>query len=79
MSLCFGSRKPKLIGCTNAYMAGDINSRKSTYGFFYYIFKRSCIVAVKVTKVYCVVYHIGRILCNNKILQGTVMDETVLA
>lgn len=32
-SLCFGSRKPELIGYTYADMAGDIDSRKSTSGF----------------------------------------------
>jgi hypothetical protein len=33
MSLCFGSRNPELIGYTDADMAGDIDSRKSTSGF----------------------------------------------
>ncbi|KAI5411708.1 hypothetical protein KIW84_056689 [Lathyrus oleraceus] len=33
MSLCFGSRKPKPVGYTDADMAGDIDYRKSTYGF----------------------------------------------
>jgi hypothetical protein len=33
MSLCFGSREPELIGYTDADMAGDIDSRKSTSGF----------------------------------------------
>lgn len=32
-SLCFGSRKPKLIGYTYANMAREIDYRKSTYGF----------------------------------------------
>ncbi|CAL8992750.1 unnamed protein product, partial [Prunus brigantina] len=30
MSLCFGGGKPKLIGYTDADMAGDLDSRKST-------------------------------------------------
>jgi hypothetical protein len=33
MSLCFGSRNPELVGYTDADMAGDIDSRKSTSGF----------------------------------------------
>lgn len=33
LSLCFGSRKPELIGYTDANMAEDIDSRKSTSGF----------------------------------------------
>ncbi|KAI5438288.1 hypothetical protein KIW84_024143 [Lathyrus oleraceus] len=32
-SLCFGSRKPELISYTDADMAGDIDSMKSTSGF----------------------------------------------
>jgi hypothetical protein len=31
VSLCFGSRKLELIGYTYANMAGDIDSRKSTF------------------------------------------------
>ncbi|CAL2259645.1 unnamed protein product [Prunus armeniaca] len=33
MSLCFGGGKPALIGYTDAYMAGDLDSRKSTSGY----------------------------------------------
>lgn len=33
MILCFGSRKPELIGYTYANMMRDIDSRKSTSGF----------------------------------------------
>jgi transposase InsO family protein len=33
MSLCFGNEKPMLVGYTDADMAGDINSRKSTSGY----------------------------------------------
>ncbi|CAL9013346.1 unnamed protein product, partial [Prunus brigantina] len=33
MSLCFGGGKPELIGYTDADMAGDLDSRKSTSGY----------------------------------------------
>ena len=33
MSLCFGCEKPKLIGCTNANMARDIDSHISTSSY----------------------------------------------
>lgn len=33
MNLCFGSRKPELIGYTDGDMVGNIDSRKSTSGF----------------------------------------------
>ena len=31
--LCFGTDKLVLIGCTNADMARDVDSRKSTFGY----------------------------------------------
>ena len=31
--LCFGTDKPVLVGCTNADMVGDIDSRNSTFGY----------------------------------------------
>ena len=31
--LCFGTNKHVLVGCTNADMAGDVDSRKSTSGY----------------------------------------------
>ena len=31
--LCFGTDKPVLIGCTNANMAGDVDSKKSTSSY----------------------------------------------
>lgn len=33
MGLCFGSGEPELIGYTDADMAGDFDSRKSTSGY----------------------------------------------
>ena len=33
MSLYFGDEKPVLVGYTDADMAGDIDSRKSTSGY----------------------------------------------
>ena len=31
--LCFRTNKHVLVGCTNADMAGDVDSKKSTYGY----------------------------------------------
>ena len=31
--LCFGTNKPVLVGCTDVDMAGDVDSKKSTYGY----------------------------------------------
>ena len=31
--LCFGTNKPVLVGCTNAYMVGDVDFRKFTSGY----------------------------------------------
>ena len=31
--LCFGTNKPVLVGCTDAYMAGDVDSRKFTSSY----------------------------------------------
>ena len=31
--LCFGTNKPVLVGFTDAYMAGDVDYRKSTSGY----------------------------------------------
>ena len=31
--LCFGTDKLVLVGCTDADMAGDVDSRKSTSGY----------------------------------------------
>ncbi|GMI67402.1 hypothetical protein HRI_000409500 [Hibiscus trionum] len=33
MKLCFGNEKPILVGYTNSYMAGDIDSGRSTSGY----------------------------------------------
>ena len=33
MSQCFGSGKSELVGYTNADLAADIDTRKSTFGF----------------------------------------------
>nr|CAN66749.1 hypothetical protein VITISV_005692 [Vitis vinifera] len=31
--LCFGTEKPMLVGCTNANMVGDVDSKKPTFGY----------------------------------------------
>ena len=31
--LCFGTDIPVLVGCIDAYMVGDVDSRKSTSGY----------------------------------------------
>lgn len=31
--LCFGTDKHVLVGCTDADMAGDVDSQKSTFGY----------------------------------------------
>ena len=31
--LCFGTNKPMLVGCTDANMVGDVDSKKSTSGY----------------------------------------------
>ena len=31
--LCFGTNKPMLVGCTNANMVGDVDSKKFTSGY----------------------------------------------
>jgi len=33
IKLCFGGDKPTLMGYLDSYMAGDIDSRKSTSGY----------------------------------------------
>ena len=40
--LCFRTDKSVLIGCTNAYMAGDVDSRKST-SVYLIIFSRGAV------------------------------------
>ena len=35
LKLCFGSDKPILVGYSDAHMAGDIDSRRSTSGYLF--------------------------------------------
>ena len=37
--LCFGTEKPVLVGCTDADMVGDVDSRKSTSGYLIIFFQ----------------------------------------
>ncbi|PNX96549.1 putative gag/pol polyprotein, partial [Trifolium pratense] len=74
MSLCFGSRNPELIGYTDADMARDIDSRKSTSGFLITFSGGAVSWRSKLQKCVAFVYHRGRVHCNNRSLQGNVMD-----
>lgn len=58
----FGGEKPILVGFINANMARDIDSRKHTLGYLVKLICRgSYSVTIKVTKVYCTSYHIGKV------------------
>ena len=37
MKLCFGGDKPNLVGYSDLDMAGDIDSKKSTSGYFFFL------------------------------------------
>ena len=38
--LCFGTNIPVLVGCIDAYMVGDVDSRKSTSSYLIIFFQR---------------------------------------
>ena len=40
--LCFGIDKPMLVGCTDADMVGNVDSRKPTFGYLI-IFSRGAV------------------------------------
>lgn len=55
--LCFGTDKHVLVGCTDADMAGDVDSQKSTFGYLITFFTRSSVMAIKVAEMYCFIDH----------------------
>ena len=59
LKLCFGSEKPVLVGYTDANMAGDVDSRKSTSGYLITYAGGSCGMTVKIAKVCRIVYDRG--------------------
>lgn len=49
MSYYFGNGKSEVIGYTYADIAGDLDSRKSTFGYLVAFFRGSNVMVVKAT------------------------------
>ncbi|PKI64048.1 hypothetical protein CRG98_015580 [Punica granatum] len=77
--LHFGTGKPELVGYTNADMAGDIDSRKSTSGYLMTFAGGSYLMAIKASIVHHFVYNGTRIHCGDRRLQGDVVVAKVFA
>ena len=57
--LYFGTDKPILVRCTDAAMAKDVDSRKSTSDYLITFFRRSNFMAIKVVEMSCFLDHRG--------------------
>ena len=75
--LCFGGGKPVLVGYTDADMACDIDSRKSTSGLLV-TFVGKLFLGCLNYKVCCLIYYRRRVYCCYESLQRDDMDEAIL-
>ena len=57
MCLYFGEPEPILEGYAYADMAGDLNGRKSTFGFLFTFCRGASVLIIKIAKVYCFIHH----------------------
>ena len=57
--LYFGTDIPVLVGCIDAYMVGDVDSRKSTSAYLITFLGGSSVMEIKFTKMCCFVDHRG--------------------
>ena len=77
MSLCFGSGKSELVGFTDADMAGNIDTRKSTSRYLITFSWGSCLVAIKATKMCCFINYRSRVYCSYGSVQRYFVVEEI--
>ena len=75
--ICFGSGDPVLQAYTNADYVGDEDSRKSSSG--YLMTYAGGAVAIKIAEMCFTVNHRCWVHCSSWCLQGSVVDEELLA